>query len=116
MLNICQQRHVVARAVVTGVFVVIFNVLDNLLAAVVAHYNSLLIFVFTLPIQLIFIVAFNKSTTIQKKQQTTKSEKRVIVPSSNVRGMIEIFSMFGYTIDNDFMPVLPDFRFDNIHF
>lgn len=39
------QRHVVARAVVTGVFVVIFNVLDNLLAAVVAHYNSLFIFV-----------------------------------------------------------------------
>lgn len=32
MLNICHwcQRHVVARAVVTGVFVVIFNVLDNL--------------------------------------------------------------------------------------
>lgn len=30
-----------ASAVVTGVFVVIFNVLDNLLAAVVAHYNSL---------------------------------------------------------------------------
>lgn len=29
-----------ASAVVTGVFVVIFNVLDNLLAAVVAHYNS----------------------------------------------------------------------------